>query len=100
MSQEVAVVARLTARSGRRDDLVSACREAVAGASGEEVTVEYRLHTDAKDPDVVWFYERYTDRAAFDSHMSSDAMTTFGTSVAELLGGKPELTFLTPVAEA
>jgi quinol monooxygenase YgiN len=100
MSDELAVVARLSAQPGRRDELVEACRGAVAGAAAEEGTLEYRLHLDASDPDVVWFYERYRDRDAFDTHSHSDGMRAFGKSVKDLLAAKPELTFTTPIAEA
>ncbi|NMO91575.1 putative quinol monooxygenase [Actinomycetospora sp. TBRC 11914] len=100
MTQEVALVARFRAAPGRRDELVEACRGAVASAAGEEGTLEYRLHTDASDPDTVVFYERYRDQGAFDAHKDSEALATFMGSIGSLLGGKPVLTFLSPVTEA
>jgi quinol monooxygenase YgiN len=100
MSDEIVLVARFRAAAGRAEELVELCREAVAGAAAEPGTLEYRLHRDGADPDVVVFYERYADQEAFAAHRDSERMTTFGRTVAPLLDGAPDLMFLSPVASA
>ena len=94
---KVAMVAKMTAAPGKRDELVEALgplHEAVAGEEGTEI---YALHLDAADADVVWFYELYTDGDALAAHGGSEAMKAMGPRFASLLAGRPELIFLTPV---
>jgi quinol monooxygenase YgiN len=94
---KVALVAKMTAAEGKRDELVEAfgpLHDAVAGEGGTEV---YALHLDAGDPNVVWFYELYRDMDSLTAHGSSEAMQAAGTQLSSLLAGRPELIFLTPV---
>ena len=94
---KVALLAKLTAADGKRDELVEALAGAIAAVQGEEKTEVYALHTDAVDADVVWFYELYTDQDGFTAHSQGEAVKALG-GVGPLMAGRPELIFLTPVA--
>jgi quinol monooxygenase YgiN len=94
----VAVLARIPAQPGRRDELIEKLQQAITNAEGEEGTRLYILHTDEKDPDAVLFYELYTDHAAMVAHGTSDAFKALGASLRDVAGGRPELTVLTPVS--
>ena len=94
---KVALVAKMTAAEGKRDELVEAFGrlfDAVAGEGGTEV---YALHLDANDANTVWFYELYTDMDGLTAHGTSEAMKAIGPELTSLMAGRPELTFLTPV---
>lgn len=93
-----ALLAKITAQPGKRAELVEALRSMVSTAEAEPGTVQYVLHTDDRDEDVVWFYERYADAAALDAHATSEAMKQLGASVRELAAARPELIPLTIVA--
>jgi len=93
----VAVLARIPAQPGRRDELVAALQQAIDNAEGEEGTQLYILHTNDADPDAVMFYELYTDEAAMIAHGSSDKFKALGASLRDVAGGRPEITRLTPV---
>jgi quinol monooxygenase YgiN len=94
----IAVIAKLTAAAGRRDDLVDALRPLVAHIVDDEPgTSRYILHTDDTDTDAVWFYETYDDDDALQTHMSSGAMLDALTVFGPLLDGAPELIRVTPV---
>ncbi|MET0144510.1 MAG: putative quinol monooxygenase [Ilumatobacteraceae bacterium] len=97
-SGPVAMLARIPAQPGRRDELVAAMQQAITNAESEAGTRVYILHTNDKDPDAVFFYELYDDAAALDAHMTSDAFKALGASLRDLAGGRPELTKLTPVS--
>ena len=90
----VGVVAKLTAQAGKRDELVAALSLALENVEGEAGTLRYILHTDAKDENVLWFYEQYVDDAAFAAHGSSDGMKALGRAVAPFVAGRPELTVM------
>jgi quinol monooxygenase YgiN len=94
---KVAVLAKLTAADGKRDELVEAFSSMFDAVAGEEKTEIYAVHVDAADPNVVWFYELYTDQEGFNAHGTSDAMKAAGAALGPLLAGRPELMFLTPV---
>ena len=90
-------MARVPAAPGKRDELVAALQAALDTASGEPGTIQYILHADAKNPDAVWFYELYADQASLDAHMATDSFKALGPAIAPFLGGRPELTFMTPL---
>jgi quinol monooxygenase YgiN len=94
---KVALIAKLTAAEGKRDELVEALKAAIDAVAGEEKTEVYALHLDAGDEHRVWFYELYTDQDGFSTHSTGDAMKALG-GVGSLMGERPELIFLTPVA--
>lgn len=96
MSQ-IAVIAKIPAQPGKRDEVVAGLRAMLDHVETEDGTLTYVLHEDAKDPDLLWMYEVYADRAAFDAHGSSDAMKALGGAIGAHLGGAPELIFLNPV---
>ena len=96
--QPVAVLARIPAQPGKRDELVAALDAAIANAQTEEETRYYILHTNDADPDAVLFYELYENEAALIAHGTSDAFKELGRSLRDLAGGRPEITRLTPVA--
>lgn len=96
MSQ-VAVIARIPVVPGKRAELVVAFQQALDNAAAEPGTLTYILHEDAKDPDVLWFYEMYVDQAAFEAHGTSAGMKALGPVVGPFMGGRPELTILNPV---
>src|SRR3954471_21077342 len=59
---KTAILAKLTAQPGKRDELVEALGPLVEAVDQEPGTELYVLHTSATEPDVVWFYELYTDQ--------------------------------------
>ena len=93
-----AVIAKLSSKPGERDALTEVLRKLVAGTESEPGTLTYILHHDAKDADVLWFYESYESQEAFEAHGKSETMATVGPELAPLLAGRPELTFLSVVA--
>jgi quinol monooxygenase YgiN len=94
---KVALLAKMTAAAGKRDELVEAFGSLYDAVAGEEGTEIYALHLDAADADVVWFYELYRDMDALTAHGTSEAMKAMGPQLASLLAAQPELIFLTPV---
>lgn len=95
---KTALIAKITAADGRRDDLVAELRTMFDQVESEPGTELYILHEDASDPNVVWFYELYTDGDALTAHSTSEAMQgLMATLSGELSGAPAELTLLTPI---
>jgi quinol monooxygenase YgiN len=93
----VAVIAKISAAPGQRDQLVTALQGALDNAEQEPGTLRYILHEDTANEDLLWFYEMYTDQDALVAHSSSDGLKALGAAIAPFVGGRPELTFLKPV---
>ena len=91
------MIAKVTSKPGERDALTDVLRKLVASTESEPGTLTYMLHHDAKDADVIWFYERYESQDAFEAHGKSETMATIGRELAPLLAGRPELTFVSVV---
>jgi quinol monooxygenase YgiN len=93
---KVAMVAKLTATDGKRDELAAVFESLFPAVEQEEGTEAYILHEDVGDPNVIWFYELYTDEAALGVHGGSDAMKELGGKLGGLIAAAPELTMLKP----
>lgn len=98
MSDKIAVFAKIRIQPGKRDDAVQAFKIATDAVVDEPGTEAYVLHVDSKDDDVIWFYELYTDKAAFDAHGKSAAMGELIGALGPLLAGAPELSFTKPLS--
>lgn len=93
----VSVVARITAKEGRRNEVVAVLSKLVAATESEPGTLAYSMHADDAEPDTVWFFELYADQAALAAHGASDTMKAVGTELRDLVAGRPELHVCTPL---
>ncbi|HET6951866.1 MAG TPA: putative quinol monooxygenase [Acidimicrobiales bacterium] len=88
---EITYIVKITAAEGKLDEALAVLGTLVDAADAEPGTLAYELHTDAGDPDVIWFYERYADKAAFDAHVSSAAMAEVMGRMGSLVAGPPDM---------
>jgi quinol monooxygenase YgiN len=94
---QVSVLARVTAREGKDDELVAAFEPLIDQVRNEPGTLLYVMNRAKNDPNVFWFSELYADEDAFASHGASDAMANampvLGPLIAEseLIVGEPVL---------
>jgi quinol monooxygenase YgiN len=91
---KVAVIAKITALPGMRDEVVSALEEVVKATQDEPGTLFYAMNTDKADDNVVWFYEMYADDAALGAHSGSEAMKAAGAKLRDKAAGRPEIHLL------
>ncbi len=87
----MALIARLRAKPGRRDELLAVLGKGLSAAEDEPGTLVYLMHTDDTDDDMVWFYELYTDAAAFEEHRTSERMRGMKPLLGEILAGPVDL---------
>jgi quinol monooxygenase YgiN len=94
---KVAIIAKLTAAEGKRDELESLISDiGMKNVAEEDGTEIYALHRDKGDENVLWFYELYSGDEALGIHGSSDGMKAMGGAMRDLLGGRPEIIMLEP----
>lgn len=94
---KVGIIAKLTARQGRRDALVREMEQLFSVVEAEEGTEIYSVHLDETDPDAVWFFEMYTDKAALRAHATNDAVRGLASTLAPLLSKDTEIVQVTPL---
>jgi quinol monooxygenase YgiN len=88
---KVAVIAKITALPGLRDEVAAVLSEVAEATNDEPGTLFYAMNLDKADADVIWFYEVYTDDAALAAHGGSDAMKAAGGKLRDKAAGRPEL---------
>lgn len=94
---KVAVLAKMVAQDGKRDEAVAKLQSLVDHAGSEGGTEVYVMHVSDSDPNVIWFYELYTDTDALTAHGTSDVMKQVGGGLRDVMAARPEITLLTPV---
>ncbi len=99
MSQTyLTVVAEVTAKPGREDELRSLLLSVVEPVRAEEGCIQYDLHVSTKDPASFVFYENWKDADALKNHAGSAHMKAFGAKAADLLGGPARILTYTKIA--
>jgi (4S)-4-hydroxy-5-phosphonooxypentane-2,3-dione isomerase len=88
---QIAYVVKLTAAEGKRDEALAALGRLVTATEDEPGTVQYLMHTEVHDPNVIWFYELYADQAAFETHIGSPTMAEVMGSLGGLLDGPADM---------
>ena len=95
---KISIIATLTAAEGKADELVAGL-EALIEAADEEPGLEvYSLHRDPDDPNTLYFFELYTDQDSFAVHGKGEKMAAAMAALGGLLGGRPDVKVLSPVA--
>jgi len=97
MSNKVSLIAKLTAAEGKADELAASLANLIAAAEEEAGLEVYSAHADQNDPQVFWFFEVYSDSDALAVHGKGDQMKAAMGALGGLLGGRPEVTMMTPV---
>jgi quinol monooxygenase YgiN len=72
------VTAKWTAKEGEEDAVAAAIAELVGPSRAEPGMLFYQPHRDPDDPRVFFFYEQYTDKAAYEAHGASHHFQRLG----------------------
>ena len=94
---KVSLIAKLTAADGKADELRAAMGALIEAADEEPGLEVYSVHADANDPQVFYFFELYRDQDALGVHGKGDRMKAAMGAMGSLLGGRPEITMMSPV---
>lgn len=70
MTDQLTLIARLTAKPDQSDALGSALTSLIEPTLREEGAIEYRVHRDLDDPAVWYMYETWRSREDLDAHFA------------------------------
>lgn len=77
MSNTLTLIAILRAKPGRADALEALLRGMLAPSRAEAGCLQYDLHRDRKDVDLLYMIEQWRDDAAFAEHEASPHFQAF-----------------------
>lgn len=83
MSDRV-MFATMKAQPGKRDELKAVFAPMFEQAATELGTLHYTL-VEGDEPDVLYFWEHYSDQSAMDSHLASEALAKIHQALSGLL---------------
>jgi len=95
---KISLIAKLTAAEGKSSELEAVLTNVIAAAEEEEGLEVYSVHAANDEPGVYYFFELYRDEEAKAVHGKGEGMRTAMGAFAGLLGGRPEIIMMTPVA--
>jgi quinol monooxygenase YgiN len=75
----------------RREEALEMIETLAEHSRAEDGVIEYRAAVDAEDPNLLRFFERYEDEAAFGAHSETDHFGEFAAALPDLLAGEPEV---------
>jgi quinol monooxygenase YgiN len=89
----IAIFTRLTAKPGRRDDLLAALAELAVSTRAEPGNEQFAIHAARDEPDVVLGYELFVDENAIDAHRATEPVRVARERLDDLLTEPPEITY-------
>lgn len=72
------VTAKWTAKEGEEEAVAAAIKQLVGPSRAEPGMILYQPHRDPQNPRVFFFYEQYTDQAAYEAHGNSEHFKRYG----------------------
>jgi (4S)-4-hydroxy-5-phosphonooxypentane-2,3-dione isomerase len=93
---QVSMLAKVTAKEGKGDELVAAFEPLIDQVRNEPGTLLYVMNRAKDNPNVFWFSELYADDDALAAHSGSDAMAQAGPKLGPLIA-ESELVLGEPV---
>lgn len=91
----IAIVAKLVAADGKREELQARLTEHFDRVQNEEGTLVFSWQVDYRNPDAFWAYEVYASREALATHAewAAGAVEEMG----DLLASPPDVSFCRPL---
>lgn len=88
----IILTATLQAKTGKEETLKQALLGMIPATAKEKGVKEYRFHKSTTDPGRFFFYEKYADQEALDSHMDSAHFKATVATISDMVAKEPELT--------
>lgn len=80
-------------KHGHEKDVENAFKTVIPHVGKEEGAIEYTMHRDTEDASVIFFYERYINRAAWEAHDRTRHVDVLRESLEGKLDGEPKFRF-------
>ena len=95
---KISLIAKLTAAEGKAGELEAVLANVISAADEEAGLEVYSAHAANDEPGVYYFFELYRDDEAKAVHGKGEGMRAAMGAFAGLLGSRPEIITMTPIA--
>jgi len=99
MTEQLTVIAHLVAKPNKIDETKAFLLGLVSPTRLEAGTIEYHLHQDNENPAEFTFYENWTNRGEWDTHMTLPHLEEFARRADDLFAVKPHIRLMTMISE-
>ncbi len=99
MTEQLTVIAHLVAKPDKIEATKAFLLGLVSPTRLEPGCVEYHLHQDNENPAEFTFYENWTNRQEWDSHMTRPHLVEFARRADDLFTTKPRIRLMAMVSE-
>ncbi len=90
------VYGRMTALSGRRDELINVLLDGFRAGGDGSGLLTYSINTVVDDPDAIWLTQLWIDKDAHDATTRSEPVAAVTRRLPQLLARQPEACTVTP----
>jgi len=91
--QKLTVLARIKAKAGREEEVLSEIRSLIAPTRAEAGCINYDLHRAQDDPALFCLYENWRSRKDLDEHLATPYLQAFLGKAPEMLAEPVDLSF-------
>ena len=81
----IIVTAIITAKPGKRDELISKSQDLIKATRLEPGCISYNLYASTENEDALIMIEKYENKEALDAHMQADYFKAFCGETADIL---------------
>jgi quinol monooxygenase YgiN len=85
MTVVIILTATITAKLGKRDELISKSQDLIKSTRSEPGCISYDLYASTENDDALVMIEQYENKEALDAHMQSDHFKAFCGATADIL---------------
>lgn len=94
----ITIIARLNAQKGKGKELEDALKSMFPKVETEEGTLSYTLHRAENEEEKFLFYEKYTNKKAFEAHLSAPYTQELLKRFGSLLTSDPTIEYYEEIA--
>jgi quinol monooxygenase YgiN len=88
MTVVIIVTATITAKPGKRDELISKSQDLIKSTRSEPGCISYNLYASTENEDALVMIEQWENKEVLDTHMQTDHFKAFGVAIGDILAGE------------
>lgn len=81
----IIVNATITAKPGKRDELISKSQDLIKSTRLEPGCISYNLYASTENEDALVMIEQWENKEVLDTHMQTDHFKGFGAAISDIL---------------
>lgn len=85
ISPMIIVTATITAKPGKREEIISKSQNLIKYTRLEPGCISYNLYASTEDEDALVMIEQWENKEVLDTHMQTDHFKAFGAAVSDIL---------------